>query len=72
MYLTGIEDMTIIDRPDNDRLFSESIANKEIIDLLNSSLHDEDRELFLRLLGGSKLTKMEISKLTNKIKEILG
>lgn len=72
MYLTGVDDMAIIDRPDNDQLFSENIANKEIIDLLNKSLYGEDRELFLRLLGGSKLTKIEISKLTNKIKEILG
>jgi len=72
MYLTSVEDFSTIEKPLEDKLFSDKIANKEIMDLLEHSLNGEERELYLRLLGGSKLTKIEINKLTLRIKEILG
>jgi DNA-directed RNA polymerase specialized sigma24 family protein len=71
MYLTQVEDYSIMDKPDHKIILSENIANKEIFDLLDLKLNGEERELYLRLRGGSKLTKIEMQKLVTRIKKIM-
>lgn len=71
MYLTPVEDYSTIDKPDHKSLLSENVANKEIFDLLDLKLNGEERELYLRLRGGSKLTKIEMNKLVARIKKIM-
>lgn len=71
MYLTPVEDYSSLDKPDHKVILSDKIANKEIFDLLDNRLNGEERELYLRLRGGSKLTKIEMNKLVAKIKKIL-
>lgn len=71
MYLTGVEDFSLISKTHNTN-FNENIANKEILDILDQKLHGEERELYLKYRGGSKLNKADMNKLLAKIRFILG
>ena len=72
MYLTGVEDFSLIHQTHSSNNFGDSIANKEILDILDSELGGEERELYLKFRGGSKINKSDMLKLTNKIRQILG
>jgi len=54
----------------NDNLL-KNISNKEIIKLINDNISIKNRPIFLRLLGGIKVPKIEINKLLKEIKQIL-
>lgn len=72
MYLTGVEDYSLIDKPNDKESSNDYLANKEILDILDKELLGEEREIYLRYRGGSKVNKPELTKLLNKIKTILG
>jgi len=71
MYLTQVEDFSIIRQTHSQDNFGDNIANKEIFDILEKELSGEDREIYLRVVGGSKVNKSDMLKLTNTIKDIL-
>jgi hypothetical protein len=48
------------------------VSNKEILYILDRELGGEEREIYLKFRGGSKVNKSDMLKLTNKIREILG
>lgn len=72
MYLTGVEDFSLLSQTHSKTSLNENIANKEILDILDKNLVGEDRELYLRFKGGSKINKGDMNRLVAKIKEILG
>lgn len=47
------------------------IGNKEILDLINNNISIKNRPIFLKLTGGSKVSKNDIQKLTVEIHKIL-
>jgi hypothetical protein len=49
----------------------QKISNKEIIKIIDKNISIKNRPIFLRLLGGSKVSKLEINKLIKEIKKIL-
>jgi hypothetical protein len=72
MYLTGVEDFSFIHQTHSKGNLDDSIATKEIIDILDRELGGEEREIYLRFRGGAKVNKSDMLKLTNKIRSILG
>lgn len=71
MYLTGVEDFSLIHKTHSVN-FDSIISNKEILDLLDNRLSGEERELYLKLRGGVKVNKADMTKLLKKIRFILG
>jgi hypothetical protein len=71
MYLTAVEDFSLIKKTHSPN-FDTIVANKEILDLLDSNLTGEEREIYLRFRGGSKINKGDMNKLLNKVRFILG
>ena len=51
--------------------FLDSVENKEIIKKIDENISIKNRPIFLKFMGGSKLPKNQIKKLTLEIKEIL-
>lgn len=74
MYLTTIDELenysNVFFDSNEDSLF-ENISNNEIIKTLEDKLNDEHRIIYLKLKNGTKVSKLEKTKLLNKIKEIL-
>jgi hypothetical protein len=54
----------------SDDLF-KNISNKEIIQLIDKNISIKNRPIFLKLLGGMKVPKIEITKLLKEIQQIL-
>jgi len=52
-------------------LLSDYISNNELIEKINKNISIKNRPIFLKLLGGAKVPKIEIKKLITEIKEIL-
>lgn len=70
MHLTTLEEVK-----DYGNIFLDSLQHndtKDIIDKLEKELIGEYRSIYLRLKGGSKVSKADQTKLLNKIKIILG
>jgi len=73
MHLTTIDEIKSYSNAfisDDDQLVLD-ITNQEIIDILEQNLMDEYRTIYLKLKSGAKVSKSDIQKLTEKIKEIL-
>lgn len=73
MHLTTIDEVKNYGNffaGDDDKLLAD-ISNQEIISILEENLTDEYRVTYLKLKSGSKTTKAETIKLSQKIKEIL-
>jgi len=49
----------------------DAISNKEIIKIIDNNISIKNRPIFLKLLGGSKVSKLEVNKLVKEIKKIL-
>lgn len=49
----------------------QNITNKEIIKIIDKNISIKNRPIFLKMLGGSKVPKLEINKLLKEIKKIL-
>jgi hypothetical protein len=49
----------------------KNISNKEIIQLIDKNISIKNRPIFLKLLGGMKVPKIEIKKLLKEIQQIL-
>jgi hypothetical protein len=66
-----------IDNEKNQNLSNETndvlnnISNKEILSLIEKHIHTKYRETYLKLKGGSKVTKVEVTRLQKHIKQIL-
>jgi DNA-directed RNA polymerase specialized sigma24 family protein len=74
MHLTTIDEVknygnTFSD--DNEDPLLYNIGNKEILTLLDEQLTDEYRAIYIKMKSGSKVSKLDQTKLMNKIKEIL-
>lgn len=73
MHLTTIEEIknygSVFSSNDDD--FFNFISNKEIIDLIENNLIDEDRLIYLKLKSGNKVSKADKQQLITKIKQIL-
>jgi len=63
-----IEDNSIFSENDN---FISNIANKEIVDIIDKNIPTSERENYLKLKNGIKITRAELSKLQIIIMEIL-
>lgn len=76
MYLTTIDEIknysSVFSDKTNEEPLSSEISNQEIINILEEKLTDSHRSIYLRLKHGSKVSKIEKTKLFNKIKEIIG
>lgn len=75
MHLTTIDEVKNYSntfKNDNEEPLLNEIGNKEIIDLLEEKLTDNYRVIYIKLKNGSKITKLEKTKLLNQIKIILG
>lgn len=69
MHLTTIEDIK-----DYSSIFSvenQSPENQEILNLLDENLVGEIRSIYLRIINGSRVNKADMTKLIDKVKEIL-
>jgi hypothetical protein len=51
--------------------FVNSIGNTEILNLVNKNISIKNRPIFLKMMGGSKVSKTELTKLVTEIKKIL-
>ena len=51
--------------------FANSIGNTEILNLVNKNISIKNRPIFLKMMGGSKVSKTELTKLVTEIKKIL-
>lgn len=51
--------------------FVNNISNKEIIKIIDENISIKNRPLFIKLLGGIKISKLETTKLVKEIKTIL-
>lgn len=73
MHLTTIDEIKNYGSvfSSNDEDFVNFISNKEIIDIIENNLIDEDRLIYLRLKSGIKINKADKEQLLSKIKEIL-
>lgn len=75
MHLTTIDEAknySNVFKDDNEEPLLNEISNQEIINLLEEQLTDHYRMLYIKLKNGSKITKIEKTKLLNQIKNILG
>ena len=63
-----IEDNSVFSENDN---FISNIANKEIIDIIDQNIPTSERENYLKLKNGIKITRSELSKLQIVIMEIV-
>ena len=63
-----IEDNSLFSENDN---FISNIANKEIIDIIDQNIPTSERENYLKLKNGIKITRAELSKLQIVIMEIV-
>lgn len=63
-----IEDNSVFSENDN---FISNIANKEIIDIIDQHIPTSERENYLKLKNGIKITRTELSKLQIVIMEIV-
>lgn len=76
MHLTTIDEVknysNAFKDTDNEEPLLNDITNQEIINILEEKLTDEYRIIYLRLKNGSKINKIDQTKLLNKIKEIIG
>jgi hypothetical protein len=63
-----IEDNSVFSENDN---FISNIANKEIIDIIDQNIPTSERENYLKLKNGIKITRAELSKLQIVIMEIV-
>lgn len=73
MHLTTIDEIKSYSSAfisDDDQLVLD-ITNQEIISILEQNLIDEYRTIYLKLKSGSKVSKSDTEKLTEKIKQIL-
>ncbi|NBU33408.1 sigma-70 family RNA polymerase sigma factor [bacterium] len=71
MYLTSVEDSGTFEK-NNKISFSENMANKEILDILDRDLNGEEREIYLKVKGGVRVNRGDMLKLTTKMRKILG
>lgn len=76
MYLTTIDEIknysNAFNNIDNEEPLLNDISNKEILNLLEEKLTDNYRSIYIRLKHGSKVSKIEKTKLFNKIQELIG
>jgi len=74
MYFTTIDEVknygNAFEDQNEDPLL-KSIGNQEILNLLDEKLNDEYRTIFIRMKSGSKVSKLDQSKLLSKIKELI-
>lgn len=63
-----IEDNSVFSQNDN---FISNIANQEIIDIIDKNIPTSERENYLKLKNGIKITRSELSKLQVVIMEIV-
>lgn len=74
MHLTTIDEIkdygNVFDSEDN--LLINNIANNEIFTIIETHLNGEYRTIYLKVRNGSKVSKNDMTKLTNKIKDIMG
>ena len=68
MYLNTIEELK--ESLSNNKIDYYKLEDKEAIDILEKELIGEHREIYLKIKMGIKVTKADISKLNNKVKEI--
>lgn len=69
MYLNTIEEIKE-SIPNRTKHNYDDIENKELINRIEENLFDYDRELYLKLKNGIKIGKKELSRLSDKIKEL--
>lgn len=66
---------TNIDHSDNDLKSSNNIfdfiSNNELLSIIEDKIHTKHRETYLKLKGGSKVSKQDLKKLQDHITEIL-
>lgn len=72
MYLTTLEELknyssVFLDTKNTD----QSNSNREILSILDAKLHGEYRIIYLKWLNGNKINKIDVARLTEKIKHIL-
>jgi DNA-directed RNA polymerase specialized sigma24 family protein len=76
MHLTTIDEVknysNAFKDDNNEEPLLNSITNQEIIRILEEKLVDDYRIIYLKLKSGSKVNKIDQTKLLNKIKEIIG
>lgn len=74
MHLTTIDEVkdygNVFDSEEN--LLINTIANNEIFNLIEKHLNGEYRTIYLKVRNGSKVNRNDMTKLTNKIKDIMG
>lgn len=67
MHLTTIDEIK-----DYSNIFiDDSIENNEIITIIEENINGEERSIYLRLKNGNKVSKSDMSKLVEKIQEII-
>lgn len=73
MHLTTIDEIKNYGNvfSSNDDEFLDFISNKEIIDLIENNLIDDERMIYLKLKNGSRITTVEKTKLLQKIKDLI-
>lgn len=71
MHLTTIDEIKNYGNLFSNNITDNNVANQEIIQLIEKSLTGDERVIYLKLRGGTKVNKADMAKLTNKIKEIL-
>lgn len=55
----------------SDNYFLDSIANSEILQIIEDKIHTKYREIYLKVKGGIRVSKSEITKLQKHIQSIL-
>lgn len=73
MHLTTIDEIKDYSNvfSSEDNLLTNTIANNEIFDLIETQLTGEYRTIYLKVRGGAKVIKADMDKLSAKLREIM-
>lgn len=67
MHLTTIDEI----KNYSNIFIDNALQSNEIINIIEKNINGEERTIYLKLKNGNKVSKIEINKLTDKIKEIM-
>lgn len=71
MHLNTIEDIKEYLPSLNNHNHPDNVSNNEIIDIIETKLNGEIRQIYLKMKAGIKINKSDTEKLIHAIKEIL-
>jgi hypothetical protein len=71
MKPVGMEDIHEIHSSNSSTDIPEMISNQQVLDILDAHVNPQNREIYLKLKYGEKISKNDLTKFLTYIKELL-